>query len=71
MIDADKKRKYDSTMEFDDSIPAAREYTEEEFFYEFGPVFERNAGFSEEKPVPNLGDMKTPLNKVLKFYQFW
>lgn len=71
LIDPEKKRRYDSTLEFDESIPAAKEYTEEEFFSEFNVVFTRNAGFSEVKPVPQLGDMKTPLNKVLRFYEFW
>lgn len=58
-------------MEFDDSIPANRNYGEDEFFSEFGTCFVRNSTFSEKKPVPNLGDMKTPINKVLKFYDFW
>jgi DnaJ family protein C protein 2 len=58
-------------MEFDESIPANKPYDEEEFFREFAACFGRNACFSERKPVPNLGDMKTPINKVLRFYDFW
>jgi DnaJ family protein C protein 2 len=27
--------------------------------------------FSEKKPTPAMGDMKTPISKVLKFYEFW
>lgn len=71
MVDPEKRRKYDSTMEFDDSIPANKEYSEEEFFQEFGACFERNSLYSEKKPVPKLGDMKTDIKQVLRFYEFW
>lgn len=71
LVDAEKKKKYDSTMEFDDSLPASKKYEEEEFYREFSACFSRNGLFSENKPVPNLGDEKTPINKVLKFYEFW
>ena len=71
MVDPEKKKKYDSTMEFDESIPANREYEDEEFIKEFGGVFARNSIFSEKKPVPEFGDMKTSINKVFRFYEFW
>ena len=58
-------------MEFDDSIPANKAYDEEEFLKEFAACFGRNGSFSERKPVPTLGDMKTPIGKILKFYEFW
>ena len=64
-------KKYDSTMEFDDSLPANKDYDLEEFFGVFTACFGRNSVFSDKKPIPNLGDMKTPINKVLKFYEFW
>jgi DnaJ family protein C protein 2 len=71
LVDPEKKKKYDSTMEFDDSIPANKDYDDPEFFEVFGACFGRNAMFSEKKPVPNLGDLKTPISKVIKFYDFW
>jgi len=71
LVDAEKKKKYDSTMEFDESLPANKSYEEEEFYRDFNACFSRNGLFSEKKPVPNLGDEKTPINKVLKFYEFW
>jgi DnaJ family protein C protein 2 len=71
LIDPEKKRRYDSTMEFDESLPANKDYTEEEFFETFPGVFARNAVFSEKKPIPNIGDMKTAISRVLKFYEFW
>lgn len=58
-------------MEFDDSIPANIDYDDVEFFKEFGACFGRNAMYSEKKPVPAFGDMKTPIAKVIKFYDFW
>ena len=58
-------------MEFDESLPANIAYEEEDFYKEFGACFVRNSLFSEKKPVPNLGDNTTPINKVLKFYEFW
>lgn len=71
LVDTEKRKKYDSTMEFDDSIPTNKDYSEDEFLREFGACFERNSLYSEKKPVPKLGDMKTPISQVLRFYEFW
>jgi len=70
LIDAEKKKKYDSTLPFDDTIPE-NDVEESEFFNVFKPVFIRNAFWSNKKPVPDIGDMKTDIKKVEKFYQFW
>ena len=47
LSDSAKRQAYDSTaMPFDDSIPPARqEYSEQEFYSTFGPVFTRNLRF--------------------------
>ena len=37
----------------------------------FNKVFQNNARFSVVKPVPNLGDLDTPIEQVYKFYNFW
>ena len=71
LIDPEKRKKYDSTMVFDDSLPEDKTYTEKDFFSTFGPVFIRNGIWSKKKPVPKLGDMNSPLNKVKLFYKFW
>lgn len=70
LIDAEKKKKYDSTLPFDDNIPE-NDVEESEFFNIFKPVFIRNAFWSNKKPVPDIGDLKTDIKKVERFYQFW
>lgn len=74
LTDLKKRRTYDSSEEFDDSIPSEKAANEKEFFGLFDPVFERNARytlkwllcsakifirFSLVQPAPKLGDMKT------------
>ena len=71
LSDPEKRKKYDSSIVFDDTIPDDKEYTEKNFFSTFGPVFLRNGIWSKKKPVPKLGDMQTPLSKVKLFYKFW
>lgn len=64
---------YDSQFDFDDDIPAGGEdfSKPQQFFDLYGPVFKRNARFSERRPVPQLGDVKTNMDDVLDFYNFW
>lgn len=72
-----KRRTYDSQLPFDESIPSEERVTKalakgpHKFFKLFAPVFQRNARFGVKKPVPDLGDMETPLNDVYKFYEYW
>lgn len=65
----EKRRAYDSQFEFDDSIPSATDTGE--FFAAFGPVFERNARFSVQRPVPRLGGPDDSEASVRAFYDFW
>ena len=52
-----KRRRYDSSLPFNDDVPSeSDEINENNFFDSFEPVFKRNARFSKAKPVPNLGD---------------
>jgi DnaJ homolog subfamily C member 2 len=72
LLDDEKKKKYDSTFQFDDVIPDDDEdYDEKSFFSSFGPVFLKNSIWSKKKPIPKLGDMNTPLERVKQFYRFW
>jgi len=71
LSDFKKRRSYDSTEEFDDSIPSERAADRDDFFKLFDPVFERNARWSNIQPAPKLGDINTPYDQVKKFYDFW
>ena len=71
------RRAYDSQLPFDEAIPN-EEITDKfmakgdhKFYKLFGPIFKRNARWSVTKPVPELGDLETPMNDVLAFYSFW
>ena len=67
-----KRKAYDSIDPFfDDSIPDSSEVKKVDFFELFGSVFERNSHFSNNQPVPHLGDCDTPYNEVQVFYRFW
>ena len=70
LIDPEKRKKYDSSLPFDDSIPDESEITDSNFFKLFTEVFNRNAQWAKNKPVPQLGDANTPIQKVLKFYKY-
>ncbi|CCW66399.1 unnamed protein product [Phytomonas sp. Hart1] len=68
--DPERRRTYDSSRPFDDSIPDA--VVEESIFYRtFRPVFERNKKWSTEKDLPSLGNDATPYSSVVHFYDRW
>jgi DnaJ family protein C protein 2 len=72
LLDPEKRKKYDSTFDFDDEIPDAnKEVNPEDFYKEFGPCFLKNSIWSKRRPIPKLGDKSTPIEKLKKFYQFW
>ena len=71
LSDISKRRSYDSVFDFDESIPTGLEPQDADFFALYGPVFRRNARFSEVQPVPALGNADTPYEEVAAFYEFW
>lgn len=72
LIDPAKRKKYDSSLPFDDNIPEEEDISnDKEFFEKFGKCFNNNARFSVIKPVPNIGDLDTPIKDVYAFYKFW
>lgn len=70
LSDPVKRRSYDSTVDFDESIP--KEGVDETEFYDvYGPVFERNLRFASfndpaKQAVKEGGDMASPAGKKKK-----
>ena len=72
LMDPAKRKKYDSSLPFDDKIVLVSEVTSDASFYVlFDKCFTHNARFSSVKPFPSLGHPLTPLEDVKKFYLFW
>jgi DnaJ family protein C protein 2 len=73
LSDPRKRREFDSTEPFDDSIPSEliKVETDEQFFSVYAPVFDRNSKWSKVHPVPQLGDSDLAYDKVMEFYDFW
>jgi DnaJ homolog subfamily C member 2 len=66
----EKRRQYESTRPFDDKVPTSLP-DGEDFYKVFGEAFDRNTRWSAKRPVPKIGDAKTPKDAVNKFYDFW
>jgi len=68
-----ERRIYDSSREFDDSIPHAdtRFSDPDEFYQTYGKAFNRYSRWSTTRPVPRFGNADTKLKHVSRFYQFW
>eukprot|EP01066_Platyproteum_vivax_P015127 Platyproteum_vivax@DN6723_c0_g1_i2.p1 len=71
LSDEEKRRKYDSSLPFDEAMPSQKEISSKDFYECFGPVFLRNSRWSARKPCLLLGDASTTLEDVHKFYDFW
>ncbi|CAH8339493.1 unnamed protein product [Eruca vesicaria subsp. sativa] len=69
LMDPIKRRIFDSTDEFDDEVPT--DCAPQDFFKVFGPAFKRNARWSVNQRIPDLGDENTKLKDVDRFYNFW
>lgn len=73
-----RRKQYDSLDAFDDHIPktyrrlpSRKEDEDEAFLTFFVPVFKRQAKFSTQRPVPELGDRDTTPMELRRFYAFW
>jgi DnaJ family protein C protein 2 len=73
LSDPAKRKKYDSTLPFDEDIPDVKKdkIDDSNFFDIFGKCFTNNARYSTIKPVPNIGEENTTIEEVQKFYKFW
>lgn len=69
LSDPAKRREYDSTDEFDDTLPTACDPAD--FFKVFGPAFRRNARWSVDPKVPDVGAPDATWAEVAAFYEFW
>lgn len=72
LTDSAKRKKYDSSLPFDDKLPKESELVDDEAFFElFAKCFANNAKFAVVKPVPHIGNKDTPIEEVYKFYKYW
>lgn len=75
LSDPARRREFDSTDWFDDTLPQECGEEEGAFYTTFAPAFKRQARWSAAPggvdAVPDLGDADTPWDKVDKFYDFW
>jgi DnaJ family protein C protein 2 len=71
LSDEDLRRKYISSLDFDDSIPSGKARTNDEFFKVFDKAFTKFARWSTKTPVPHIGHIDTPYSDVEHFYDFW
>jgi len=72
LTDPEKRRKYDSSLPFDEAIPKSSEVQDPKAFYDlFRKCFTNNAKFAVNKPIPDIGDENTPMEGVYKFYRYW
>ncbi|KAI5161636.1 DnaJ-like protein subfamily C member 2 [Nematocida ausubeli] len=65
-----KRRLYDF-IAFDETIPADKEYTTEEFFSVFDEAFTRNSVFSAKPYTVSLGNIDSKDADIVAFYKFW
>lgn len=68
----EKRRQFDSVDDSidDDDVPSGKE-SPERFFELWAPVFEREARFSKNTPVPSLGTKDSTKEEVDDFYDFF
>lgn len=72
LSDPMKRRRFESTLKFDNDIPSdLHKGYKDNFFKVFAPVFKRNARWSSKPRVPELGDEDTHIETVKAFYEFW
>jgi len=71
LSDSAKRMQYDSSLDFDDSLPKFKPDSGEDFFEVFGEAFRRNARFSTRRPVPSIGTADTSPQEWKRFYNFW
>jgi DnaJ family protein C protein 2 len=72
LSDPVKRRQFDSVDEAADVEPPSKKDTQKGNFYKlWGKVFEAEGRFSNNTPVPKLGNEKSSKEDVEAFYNFW
>ncbi|KAF1959693.1 zuotin [Byssothecium circinans] len=72
LSDPVKRRQFDSVDEAADVEPPSKKETQKGNFYKlWGKVFEAEGRFSNNRPVPKLGNEKSTKEDVENFYNFW
>jgi len=71
LIDPAKRRKYDSSLPFDEKIPEEGKFDDSDFYEVFTKCFNLNMRWSNKQPTPNFGNEHMPMPNVKKFYKFW
>jgi hypothetical protein len=72
IIDLPKKRRYESTLPFDESYPEKGDWKNDDEFYKlWDACFINNSRFAVDQPAPMIGDNNTPMAEVRKFYKYW
>lgn len=70
LSDPIKRRQYDSVDEKANiCMPSKKDTTD--FYKQWNEVFESEARFSNQHPVPNLGNEHSTKEEVEGFYNFW
>lgn len=72
LLDPVRRRQFDSVDEGAEVEPPTKKETQKgNFFKMWGKVFDAEARFSNEHPVPKLGNDKSTKAEVEHFYNFW
>ena len=75
LCDIDKRRAYDSSLDFDESIPSKDVDTDTAFYESYGNCFNRNLRFASEQrkypTPPTLGNDDADIEDVHVFYDYW
>lgn len=70
LSDPVKRRQFDSVDEAADVEPPSKKETGKSFYKLWGKVFEAEGRFSNQQPVPKLGNEKSTKEEVETFYNF-